>query len=130
VLWGVLHGLALVACALWRRYGPEFPSWLGWAFTVLFVLATGVIFRAGSVEAAWQVFSGLASALPLDRGQHLWPLIVAPLFAFLLPASQDIVAVFTRRPNPALAGALGIGLFALLLHMGGRDLHEFVYFRF
>jgi alginate O-acetyltransferase complex protein AlgI len=89
-----------------------------------------VIFRAGSIEAAWHVFSGLASSLPLERGKHLWPLIAAPLFAFLLPASQDIVAVLTRRPNPWLAGLLGIGLFALLLHMGGRDLHEFVYFKF
>jgi succinate dehydrogenase hydrophobic anchor subunit len=68
--------------------------------------------------------------LPLARGQHLWPLIVAPLFAFLLPASQDIVAFFTRGPNPWLAGVLGICLFALLLHMGSRDLHEFVYFKF
>jgi D-alanyl-lipoteichoic acid acyltransferase DltB (MBOAT superfamily) len=130
VLWGVLHGLALVACALWRRYGPEFPSWLGWALTVLFVLATGVIFRAGSLEAAWHVFSGLVSPLPLERGRHLWPLIAAPLFAFLLPASQDVIAMLTRRPKPWLAGLLGIGLFALLLHMGGRDLHEFVYFKF
>jgi len=130
VLWGVLHGLALVACALWRRYGPDFPSWLGWALTVLFVLATGVVFRAGSVEAAWHVFVGLAQPLPLDRGKHLWPLILAPLFAFLLPASQDIVGALTRRPNPWLAGLLGLVLFALLLHMGGRDLHEFVYFKF
>ncbi|MGY4430364.1 D-alanyl-lipoteichoic acid acyltransferase DltB (MBOAT superfamily) [Bradyrhizobium sp. F1.13.1] len=130
VLWGVLHGLALVACTLWRRYGPNFPSSLGWALTVLFVLATGVVFRAGSVEAAWHVFAGLVSPLPLERGKHLWPLIVAPLFAFLLPASQDIVAVLTRRPNPWLAGLLGLGLFALLLHMGGRDLHDFVYFKF
>jgi hypothetical protein len=82
------------------------------------------------VEAAWHVFAGLVSPLPLERGQHLWPLIAAPLFAFLLPASQDIVAVLTRRPNPWLAGLLGLGLFALLLHMGGRDLHEFVYFKF
>jgi hypothetical protein len=94
------------------------------------VLATGVIFRAGSLEAAWHVFAGLVQPLPLARGPHLWPLIVAPLFAFLLPASQDIVAFFTRRPNPWLAGVLGICLFALLLHMGGRDLHEFVYFKF
>ena len=98
--------------------------------TYAYVLATGVVFRAGSVEAAWHVFVGLAQPLPLDRGKHLWPLILAPLFAFLLPASQDIVGALTRRPNPWLAGLLGLVLFALLLHMGGRDLHEFVYFKF
>ncbi len=87
--------------------GRSFPSWLGWALTVLFVLATGVIFRAGSVEAAWHVFSGLASALPLDRGTaSVGTLVVAPLFAFLLPASQDIVAdASPAGRSRALAGA-------------------------
>jgi hypothetical protein len=130
VLWGVLHGLALVGCTLWRRYGPDLPSWLGWALTVLFVLATGVIFRAGSVEAAWHVFAGLAQSLPLARGGQLWPLVAAPLFAFLLPASQDIVAFFTRRPNVVMAGLLGVGILALLIQIGERGVHEFVYFQF
>jgi len=60
VLWGTLHGCALVICALWRRYGPRMPSFLGWALTVAFVLLTGVIFRAGTLEAAWRIFQGLA----------------------------------------------------------------------
>ncbi|RTM08599.1 MAG: MBOAT family protein [Bradyrhizobiaceae bacterium] len=130
VLWGVLHGIALVACALWRRYGPAFPSWLGWTLTVLFVLATGVVFRAGSVEATFHVFAGLASPLPLERGGQLWPLVVAPLLAFLLPASQDIVAFVTRRPNAVMAGLLGLGILALLIQIGERGVHEFVYFQF
>lgn len=130
VLWGVLHGAALVACALWRRYGPEFPSWLGWMLTVLFVLATGVIFRAGSLSVAWHVFAGLAQPWPLARGGQLWPLMAAPLIAFLLPASQDLVAIVTRRPNVALAGLLGLGILALLIQIGDRGTHEFVYFQF
>jgi len=130
VLWGVLHGIALVACALWRRYGPRFPAALGWALTVLFVLATGVMFRAGSVEAAWHVFQGLAAPLPAENLGRLWPLFGAAVLAFLLPASQDIVAFFTRRPNVPLAVLLGIGLLALLLQIGEQNLHEFVYFKF
>jgi len=130
VLWGVLHGVAQVVCSLWRRYGPHCPAVLGWALTVLFVLATGVIFRAGSLEAAWHVFSGLAAPLPLDRARELLPLVAAPLVAFLLPASQDIVAFFTRKPDAVLAGLLGIGILALLIQIGERGLHEFVYFKF
>lgn len=103
---------------------------LGWVLTVLFVLATGVIFRAGSLEAAWHVFSGLVSPLPLERGGQLWPLVAAPLLAFLLPASQEVVAFFTRKPNVVLAGLLGVGILALLIQIGEGGVHEFVYFKF
>src|SRR5947209_4362404 len=60
VLWGTLHGCALVAVSLWRRYGRPLPFLLGWAVTTAFVLATAPIFRAGSLEAAWHVYQGLA----------------------------------------------------------------------
>jgi alginate O-acetyltransferase complex protein AlgI len=130
VLWGTLHGCALVFCSLWRRYCPKLPSLLGWALTVIFVLLTGVIFRAGTLDAAWHVFQGLAIPPNLDRGKHLAPLIVVPLIAFLLPASQDIVAWLTARPRPVLAGLLGIGMLALLVEIGDQQLYEFIYFQF
>jgi alginate O-acetyltransferase complex protein AlgI len=130
VLWGTLHGCALVFCSLWRRYCPKLPSLLGWALTVIFVLLTGVIFRAGTLDAAWHVFQGLAIPPNLDRGKHLAPLFVVPLIAFLLPASQDIVAWLTARPRPVLAGLLGIGMLALLVEIGDQQLHEFIYFQF
>jgi len=84
VLWGVLHGCALVICALWRRYGPPMPSLLGWALTVAFVLLTGVIFRAGTLEAAWHIFQGLA--VPPDLGRkYLTAFYIVPLLACCLP---------------------------------------------
>jgi alginate O-acetyltransferase complex protein AlgI len=130
VLWGTLHGCALVFCSLWRRYCPRLPSLLGWALTVIFVLLTGVIFRAGTLDAAWHVFQGLAIPPNLDRGKHLASILVVPLIAFLLPASQDIVAWLTARPRPVLAGLLGIGILALLLEIGDQQLYEFIYFQF
>ena len=60
VLWGTLHGCALVIVSLWRRHGPRLPSLLGWALTASFVLLTCVIFRAGSLEAAMNIYRGLA----------------------------------------------------------------------
>jgi alginate O-acetyltransferase complex protein AlgI len=53
VLWGTIHGIALVICSLWRRYGPRLPFLLGWALTVSFVLLSGVIFRASTLDAAF-----------------------------------------------------------------------------
>jgi len=130
VLWGTLHGLALVTCALWRRHGPKLPSLLGWALTVIFVLVTGVIFRAGTLDAAFNLFHGLAVPLHLGQRRHLWPLAIIPLMAFLLPASQDIVALLTRRPRPWLAALVGFGLLAILVELGERDVSGFAYFKF
>jgi alginate O-acetyltransferase complex protein AlgI len=130
VLWGTLHGLALVICSLWRRYGPKLPSLLGWMLTVIFVLLTGVIFRAGTLDAAWHIFQSLGTLPDLSRVRHLLPIIAAALAACLLPASQDTIALFTRRPRPVLAGLLGIAMLALLIELGDQDVYEFVYFKF
>jgi hypothetical protein len=130
ILWGTLHGIALIICSIWRRHGPKVPAPIGWALTVAVVLLTGVIFRAGTLEAAWNIFQGLAVAPDLERGRHLLPLVIVPLMAFVLPSSQDIIAFLTRRPNVYLAGLLGVGLLALLIELGERSVHEFVYFKF
>jgi alginate O-acetyltransferase complex protein AlgI len=130
VVWGILHGCALVICSLWRRYCPKLPALVGWFLTVMVVLLTGVIFRAATLRGAWHVFEGFAAPLELDRVRHVLPLVGAMLVAFLLPASQDIVAFFTRRPNPWLAAFLGVVLLALLIELGDRNIYEFVYFKF
>jgi alginate O-acetyltransferase complex protein AlgI len=130
VLWGTLHGVALVVCSLWRRYCPKLPSLLGWMLTVAFVLLTGVIFRAGTLDTAWHIFQGLGTLPDVSRVRHLLPIIAAVLAACLLPASQDVIALFTRRPRPVLAGLLGIALVALLIELGDQDVYEFVYFKF
>jgi alginate O-acetyltransferase complex protein AlgI len=130
ILWGTLHGCALVACALWRRHGWKLPSLLGWALTVMFVLVTGVIFRAGTLDGAVNIFHGLAVTPNLERGRHLLPLLIIPLMAFLLPASQDIVALLTRRPRPWLFALVGFVLLAILVELGERNVSGFAYFKF
>jgi alginate O-acetyltransferase complex protein AlgI len=130
VLWGTLHGCALVIVSLWRRYGWRMPSLAGWAMTMVFVLLTGVIFRAGSLEAAWRIYEGLAIVPGLSGIGRAAPIIVAAACALLLPASQDIVAWLNERPRKAVAAALGLAVVAILVELGDRDAYEFVYFQF
>jgi len=43
--------------------------------------------------------------------RELWEnrsIYIAPLVAFLLPASQDIIELLTRRPRPWLAALVGL----------------------
>jgi hypothetical protein len=130
VLWGTLHGIALVICALWRRYCPRLPSLLGWALTVIFALLTGVIFRAGSLGAAFNIYQGLAVPPDLGQARHLLPVVIIALMAFVLPASQDVIARLTRRPRPWLAALIGFGLLAILVSLGEGNVTGFAYFRF
>jgi hypothetical protein len=98
--------------------------------TVVFVLLTGVIFRAGTLDTAWHVFQGLVIPPDFSRVRHLLPIFAAVLTALLSPASQDIIALLTRRPRPMLAGLLGIAVLALLIELGDQEVYEFAYFKF
>ncbi len=69
VLWGTAQGVAVVTVSLWRRYGWRMPSLAGWAITMVFSLLLGVVFRAGSLEATWNVYQGLAILPDLERGR-------------------------------------------------------------
>jgi hypothetical protein len=130
VLWGALHGCALVIVSLWRRYAPRLPALLGWALTASFVLLTCVIFRAGSMQAAMNIYRGLVQLPDLEHIVRSVPIVAAALCAFLLPASQDIVARLTERPRIGIAALLGLAAVAILVELGDKDAYEFVYFQF
>jgi len=130
VLWGTAQGVAVVTVSLWRRYGWRMPSLAGWAMTMVFALLLGVVFRAGSLEAAWHVYQGLAILPDVGAVGRALPIIVAAACAVLLPASQDIVAWLNERPRKVVAAALGLVIVAVLVELGDREAYEFVYFQF
>jgi len=66
VLWGALHGMAMVAHQSFRRLAPAAPERLrpvarcgGRALTLLFVIAAWVPFRADGMAAAARVWHGM-----------------------------------------------------------------------
>jgi D-alanyl-lipoteichoic acid acyltransferase DltB (MBOAT superfamily) len=59
VIWGALHGAALILHRMWRGAGFRMPGWAGWALTFLFVNVTWVFFRAKSLEDARRVLTGM-----------------------------------------------------------------------
>src|SRR5256714_2221430 len=130
VLWGTLHGCALVIVSLWRRHGWLLPAFAGWTMTAVFVLLTGVIFRAGSLEAAWHIYQGLVVLPNLELFGVAAPIIVGALCAYLLPASQDIVAWINERPRPVFAAALGLVAVVPLGKSGGPRALEVGFFSF
>lgn len=59
VIWGLLHGMALVVHRLWQSTGWTMPRWLAWAITFLFVNMAWVFFRAKDGASARRIFSGM-----------------------------------------------------------------------
>jgi alginate O-acetyltransferase complex protein AlgI len=59
IIWGTLHGLALVIYQIWNNTGFRLPKVLAWLITFLFVNITWVFFRAKSMVDAKRVLSGM-----------------------------------------------------------------------
>jgi alginate O-acetyltransferase complex protein AlgI len=57
VLWGALHGIALIVHKSWTRAGLRMPMPLAWVTTLTFILATWIPFRATSLVDAGTILS-------------------------------------------------------------------------
>ena len=135
VVWGVMHGSALVVQILWRRLiGLAVPAVIGWALTMTVVTAAFVVFRAESFAAARLVFGALggaaepAAAPALVGIGDLWQVALAVALIWA-PASHRL-ALERLVPARPIAVAGGIGFVALVLLAGGGLGEEFIYFQF
>ena len=135
VVWGAVHGAALVVNHAWRRFGPPLPRWLGWLLTMAVVFAAFVVFRATSFEAAQAVLVAVAGAegwsLALDHATegHRWLVPVAAAICLLLPTSQRI-ALEALPPRRAAGALAALVLVFTTIKGGGEYYSEFIYFQF
>lgn len=71
VLWGGLHGAAMVIHNLWKRTGITLPKGLAWAIMFLFIVISWVPFRATDWPRTRTVLAGLCgangTALPIKK---------------------------------------------------------------
>lgn len=153
ILWGGLHGSALVINHLWKRRKLPMPHALGWLLTFMFVNASFVLFRARDVASAGKVLEGmiglhgiLPAAHPsfvfsdLGHGQFwrllmsgvkgndttIWILIVIMIITLTCKNSIQLQQDF--KPSwKSLAFAAVIGFYALI---NINKASEFLYFQF
>jgi alginate O-acetyltransferase complex protein AlgI len=130
VVWGILHGGALVTQRMWREFAPPLPRWLGWFLTFVFVNVAWVFFRAPTVHDALTLVEGLV-------GRHgLTPPLASP-FEIMLVA-VGLLVVLTGSNSNVLAEKhrlmwRTVALTAILLSAGFLSLGEtspFIYFNF
>lgn len=95
VMWGALHGCALIVHRLWKNLGGQLPSAAAWLITFLFVNITWVFFRAPSMDTAWHILYGMVDfpsiwqlqAQHMATANYAWGGSLIDTFNRFLPAS-------------------------------------------
>jgi alginate O-acetyltransferase complex protein AlgI len=152
VVYGAIHGLALVVNHIRKKKKKKFAPWLAWLLTFNFVNISFVIFRAKDMSHAWKVLRGMMGldgvVLPkigiksvgmlsdygFKVGTYLYPNDYMMIMMFLgtayvlykLQNTAELEKSF--KPQTKVAVACGIA-FALCL-FGMNRITEFIYFNF
>ncbi|WP_291329297.1 MBOAT family protein [Desulfovibrio sp. UCD-KL4C] len=63
VLWGGLHGIAMVVHRIWQNLGGRLPAYAGWLLTFLYVNACWVLFRATTTYDAIKIYKGMLGVI-------------------------------------------------------------------
>ena len=127
VIWGALHGGALMVHRAWNALGLRMPRMLAWLTTFLFVNMAWVFFRANTLDDALRVLRGMVdlpgtlakTAADIPTAGFAWGGWSIDLWLQWLPAAMvaqlpnlvAIAAVFVLlfRPNAARLMDVRIG---------------------
>ncbi len=69
IVWGILHGLAMIVNRLWKKYGFTLADWVAIPLTFFFVNIFWVFFRADSLADAMLIVSSMFDNLNLSLTQ-------------------------------------------------------------
>ena len=152
LLWGTLHGLALVVHKVWTtRYGAaierwqdqsraraRFASFTAWLLTQGFVLLCWVPFRCKDWEHTMMFFNPAANGPDPSREPSSpisWTWLLIPLIVdAVLQLRRPPVATSSDAPptgqSPWLVGTAYALLFIVVLALGTWDSKAFIYFQF
>ena len=108
VIWGTLHGVALVVVHLWRKLRRPLPRPVAIAVTFLFVSAALVVFRAPSLADAGAILASVA-------GLHGWS------FALTVPQWIGLVHPATFAERSSDLATLAVFALALVLTFTPRN---------
>ena len=78
VIWGALHGGAIVIHRIWKDLGLRMWGWLGWFITFNFVNVAWIFFRAEDFDAVTKVLGGM-----IGQGGIMLPNMLAEKLEFL-----------------------------------------------
>ncbi len=135
VIWGLLHGVALITVQEARRRSPRgarLPVWLGASLTLYWVGLTWIFFRAATLAQAVEmtrayVFFDSPGTQGLPGGLLLLVGVAAAGHIALRRWPHDRIA--EALPGPVFAAVLG-AVSAIALGLMQADYRPFIYFQF
>lgn len=137
IVWGLMHGLALVASRYWQRSGIVLPKILAWLITFNFVNLAWVFFRARSLDDALKVAGGMVDIASFREGigSYSWWLgtqpitwIIAGAFVIVLGFNNSNQILKSFRPNGWYWFLSGILFYWSAYNL--TEVSEFLYFNF
>jgi D-alanyl-lipoteichoic acid acyltransferase DltB (MBOAT superfamily) len=154
VIWGLLHGCAMVVHRLWKKLNLRLPALPAWLLTFGFVNVAWVFFRAGSPDEAvilLKAMAGMAGATPPSDMETSLSLIDRLIHAFhrihgMTDADRSailLIAAFTalsslfmssnqiaERFRPTWSHGLMLFVVAMYAMLNMDKVSEFLYFNF
>ena len=152
VIYGALHGLALVVNHLWKKRKKKLPAWLAWSMTFLFVNIAFVVFRANTLADSWKVLKGMIGASGVivpkmgiksvgvlkDYGFKMGGYLFPDDYFYLALTVGCFIAIFKMKNSlerekdfhPTTQIAIACGLSFVLCLFGMNKITEFIYFNF
>ncbi len=138
IIWGSLHGFAIVIHRIYKDLGFRMNSFLAWFLTINFINITWIFFRAKDMDSALKVLGGMF-------GLNGWGDIKITNFLHNIGNSTEIMLYFivaiiilmSKNSNqladnfrPTKKIALAIGLMLALGILSLSKVSEFLYFNF
>jgi alginate O-acetyltransferase complex protein AlgI len=133
VLWGGIHGTALVAEHQLRGRETRLPDWLKWLVTFHVVVLAWIVFRAPDLTIARELFSQLSDWRSTSVITWTTLAVVAATIGFqLLPERQTgELRLRVERLHPAAMGAaLAVVIVLVAATVPTQGVPPFIYFAF
>ncbi|WP_241684931.1 MBOAT family O-acyltransferase [Cyclobacterium xiamenense] len=135
IVWGLLHGAALVVHRYWKKVGVEIPAFFAILITFFFVNLTWVFFRAenfqdalGLLSAMFHFSNGGAPDFFLVGNLHNLPIWIAGVVLLFLPNDMQLGRQMKPTPGYGIATVL---LFLLnMIFLNSVVQTDFLYFDF
>ncbi|CAM4408252.1 MBOAT family O-acyltransferase [Paenibacillus tarimensis] len=132
IIWGLLHGAALVVHRLWSSKVRPLPAWCGWLLTFLFINLTWVFFRAENLSQAFRLLKGLAGLNGIGNISLIQDLPAILLLAILMPvvllAPNSAERLALLRPSWRAGAAIAVMFVIAMLYL--NRITPFLYFNF
>ena len=78
LIWGALHGMAIIIHRMWQRSGIQMSNWMAWFITFNFINLSWIFFRARDMDDALKVIYGM-----IGLNGVVFPISLAEKFSVL-----------------------------------------------